>query len=224
MTPPAADKKPASGASGGRRKRAEPPANEAEAAATQRRYRVTGGIFLVALAAIVLPMLFDLEPPALEPLPDVSSKEALPQLESLPETATDTGFIEEAQALSDQIDADGYLVDGGQRFGEPTLHESEQEPVSADDTSPADAQAQPASAAAWAVQVAAFSDRDNAKAFRDRLKADGFAAFISSVKRSGNVLHRVAVGPMINRSDADRERGQLARRYDVEAIIVGFQA
>lgn len=216
MTPPSTDKKPATSAKGGRRKRAEPPVNAAEAAATQRRYRVTGGIFLIALAAIVLPMLFDLEPPALEPLPDVSAADALPELAPLPPEDTDTSFIDEAQALSDQIDPDGYLVDGGQRFGEPTLSESEGEPS-------ADGSASKASAA-WAVQVAAFSDRDNARAFRDRLKADGFAAFISSVKRSGSELHRVAVGPMVNRNDADRERGQLARRYDVEAIIVGFQA
>ncbi len=214
MTPPSSDKKSASG--GRRRKRAEPAVNEAEAAATQRRYRVTGGIFLVALAAIVLPMLFDLKPPALEPLPDVSANDALPELAPLPLEDTDTALIDEAQALSDQIDPDGYLIEGGQRFGEPTLSESETE-----------SQADPgavAASAAWAVQVAAFSDRANARAFRDRLKADGFAAFISSVKSSGTVLHRVAVGPMINRNDADRERGQLARRYDVEAIIVGFKA
>lgn len=211
MTPPSSDKKPATG--GRRRKRAEPAVNEAEAAATLRRYRVTGGIFLVALAAIVLPMLFDLTPPSLEPLPDVIASDALPELAPLPPEDTDTSFIDEAAALSDQIDDDGYLVDGGQRFGEPTLSESMEAP-----------QTDAAPVAAWAVQVAAFSDRDNARAFRDRLKADGFAAFISSVKRSGNVLHRVAVGPMINRNDADRERSQLARRYDVEAIIVGFQA
>lgn len=194
-----------------------------EEQAVRRRYRVTGGVFLAAVALIVLPMLFDPAAPSDVDLPSVSMPTDLPVLDEPPPLLHDDGFIAEAEAQEARVDEDGYDRQTGGRIGEPfLLEEGEVEARQAAGTTTDDrpANAQPL----WAVQVAAFADRANARAFRDQLKKDGFAAFTTSVKRSGEILHRVAVGPLVSRSDAESERQTLAKQYELDAIIVGFEA
>ena len=74
----------------------------------------------------------------------------------------------------------------------------------------------------WAVQVASFAQAANATALRDRLVGDGYTAFLSTVKRDGQTVTRVAVGPFIDRADAAAEKSELDGRYDVQAAIVRF--
>jgi DedD protein len=73
------------------------------------------------------------------------------------------------------------------------------------------------------VQVASFSEQTNAVNLRDRLRADGYAAFLSESKRGNGRSTRVAVGPVIERSEAERLRGELAGRYAAQAIVVRFE-
>ena len=208
----------------------------------QTRYRLIGTIFLVAVAAVALPMLFDGEgvaPMQLDPLPPAEFDVA-PDLSPPPDM---TPALEVRRELIEEIDADGFARDTGTRVGEPVLLE---EPA---DEAPAiaaagDASAQrgdlagepnpppPATAAGdasppelelkWAVQVASFAQAANATALRDQLVGDGYTAFLSNVKRDGQTVTRVAVGPFIDRADAAREKDELDRRYDVQAAIVRF--
>lgn len=202
------------------RKRAgsAPQPSDDELDAQRRRYRVTGGIFLAALAIIVLPMLFDPAAPTAVELPTAAVDAEVPTLGPPPTILSDEGFIADAQAEEARVDEDGYDRDSGGRIGEPVLVEP------SESSSPAAAEPGSGAQPLWAVQVAAFADRANARAFRDQLKKDGYSAFTTSIKRSGSILHRVAVGPLVSRSDAESERQALARRYELEAIIVEFEA
>ncbi len=74
--------------------------------------------------------------------------------------------------------------------------------------------------AVWGVQLASFSDRDNATALRNRVRDDGYPALLSRVKRLTGARTRVAVGPILSRSEADDLRQELSRRYDLDAIVV----
>ncbi len=90
---------------------------------------------------------------------------------------------------------------------------------------PADADSAGAKAAgsdAWAVQVASFARAANAEDFRSRLRKDGYEAFISTAKVHGQVLSRVAVGPLLDRGRAETLRGELAGRYKVRARLMTF--
>ncbi len=180
----------------------------------QTRYRVTGSVFLLALAAIFFPMLFDgdgLEPLELPPLPeqeiDVSAAEAV-QNEPLPDFASTIAGRDELLA---ETDAEGYRRETGVRFGEPVLAAAD-EPLEM----PADA---------WAVQIGSFAAYERAIALRDQLRSDGYDALFSNVK-TGNEkpdkLTRVAVGPMIDREDADRLKAELTDRYGLDAMVVRF--
>ncbi len=54
---------------------------------------------------------------------------------------------------------------------------------------------------AWAIQLGAFSTRENADREVARLRKRGYAAFVLEYRASGKVLYRVRVGP-----EQDRER------------------
>ena len=187
----------------------------------QTRYRLIGTIFLVAVAAVVLPMLFDGEgvaPMQLDPVP-AADFDVSPDTSPPPDM---TPALEARRELTEEIDPDGFATDTGTRVGEPVLLEE-----------PADEAEPPVTAAAvdappdplelkWAVQVASFAQAANATALRARLVGDGYTAFLSNVKRDGQVVTRVAVGPFIERADAAAEKSELDRRYNVQAAVVQF--
>ena len=172
----------------------------------QTRYRLTGLVFLLAVGAIFLPLLFDgdgVEPMQLDPLPppDIEvERDVAPPPDMTPVVAA-------RDALKSAVDEDGYATDTGTRFGDAVLVE---------DDAAADADLK------WAVQVASFTQEENADRLIERLQGDGYAAFVSNVKQSGEPATRVAVGPLIERDAAVRLKGELDRRYDFEAVVVRF--
>lgn len=169
------------------------------------RYRLTGCIFLIAVAAVVLPMLFDgagVEPMHLPPLPAAD-------VTVVPDTAPPPDLspaLEARHELEAEIDADGFDRATGTRIGEARLLE--------DTEAHGDLK--------WAVQVASFERRENAVARREALLADGYEAFLSDVKRDGRVVTRVAIGPLIDRDDAASLKAELDGRYSDEAVVVRF--
>ncbi|MEM9171246.1 MAG: SPOR domain-containing protein [Pseudomonadota bacterium] len=99
------------------------------------------------------------------------------------------------------------------------------EPVS---ESPSEASVEPAPAqpvapapeggvSLWVVQLGSFSNADNAQRLADRYKAQGLPAFMSRVERDGRSFHRVRIGPVATRTEADEivlqltQAGQTAR-------------
>ena len=55
----------------------------------------------------------------------------------------------------------------------------------------------------YLVQVASFSSEQNANVLASRLQADGLPVLMDVVDRTAGRLHRVRVGPYVERSDAD---------------------
>ena len=169
------------------------------------RYRLTGSIFLVAVAAVVLPMLFDgagVEPMHLAALP-AADFEVKPDTSPTPDLSPAIAARREIEAV---VDRDGFDRDTGTRIGEARLLP----------------EAEASSGLNWAVQVASFERRESAIARRDVLLADGYEAFLSTAKRDGRVMTRVAVGPLVDRDDAIRLKAELDDRYPDEAVVVRF--
>ncbi|MGH8215571.1 MAG: SPOR domain-containing protein [Rhodanobacteraceae bacterium] len=74
---------------------------------------------------------------------------------------------------------------------------------------------------AWAVQLAAFSDRSAAEKLRDRLRSQGFDGYVDSVKTSrGSTLWRVRAGPFATREVAEGARGRIADQIKIKGNIV----
>ena len=176
----------------------------------QTRHRVTGTVFLLAVAAIILPMLFDEEPPEIErPYPAAPQELAV---QPDPSPAPDMSELTEAATrLVESVDADGFATDTGVRLGEPVLLPE----TPAQPEAPAETALEPA----WAVQVGAFAEPANAEAQRERLRADGYAALMSTIRSGSGESTRVAVGPIISREDAAALELELERRYDLDAVV-----
>jgi DedD protein len=170
----------------------------------ETRYRVTGSLFLLAVAVICLPMLLDGAGLPARDLPPLPMGEQLPEVRALEPPAPESDFVARVEKLREQVDDDGFLTQSGTRFGEPVL-------------TPANARTD-----AWAVQVASFADGGNAEDFRARLRADGYEAFISTAKADGKVLSRVAVGPLLDRRRAQTLQEELSARYAVQARLMNF--
>lgn len=78
----------------------------------------------------------------------------------------------------------------------------------------------PKAAGAWAVQLAAFSDRGSADKLRDRLRSQGFDGYVDNVKTSKGELWRVRAGPFATREVAETQRGRIADSIKIKGNIV----
>lgn len=72
----------------------------------------------------------------------------------------------------------------------------------------------------WAVQVGALASASDADALRDRLRGDGFTAYVETLRTERGTLYRVRVGPEIRRADADRLRDALKARLGLDGQVV----
>ena len=75
-------------------------------------------------------------------------------------------------------------------------------------------------AGGWAVQLAAMGAQADANALRDRLRANGFDAYVDSVTVSGKRLWRVRAGPQTQRADASRVREAIHGKLGISGNIV----
>ncbi len=167
------------------------------------RYRVTGSLFLLALAVIFLPMLFDGAGQPAPVAPPASTSEPVPELPEFEDIVPTSDVVERTSALAAEVDEEGFSTETGTRIGEPVL-----------ETPGADA-------TVWAVQAAAFASVDNARSFRERLREGGYEAYVSSVRTDDDeIMHRVAVGPYLSVADANAAQDAIASAYAVNPRVV----
>jgi DedD protein len=86
--------------------------------------------------------------------------------------------------------------------------------------------ASPATAAgtdpiAWVVQVGSFSQSANALALRDKLRKNGFTAFVEKYQERGTSSYRVRVGPELKRETAEKQLAQLKTKFQLKGIVMG---
>ena len=172
----------------------------------QTRYRVTGSLFFSALAIICIPMLFDGEGISSLELEALTQQVPVKPVKPLNQLAPSSDYVERIEALREGVDDDGFDVTTKTRFGEPVLSEPE------------------VSTSAWAIQVASFSEQGNARSFRSDLRSQGYEAFISTTNSGSEIRHRVAVGPLLNESDAMALRTELAELLEVDARLMAFSS
>ena len=169
----------------------------------QIRYRITGTIFLLMVSIIFLPMFFDgagLEVDAkFKEIPEyeVSAKSSVVITEF-------AGSRVEVNELRSSIDSDGFDQENRTLLGYPSLTEVND------------------GAVVWAVQIASFNDEENAYQLKNELRLDGYEAFISRMKSGGEILNRVAVGPMLDKEVAVALRDEIEQKFSFDPRVVGF--
>ena len=171
------------------------------------RYRISGSLFLLAIAVIFLPMIFDgagVAVPIPAPVPEASTPAV--EVPAYDEVVPATNVVAQVEALKSEVDDQGFSTATTERFGEPVLV-----PIT-DETS------------VWAVQAGSFSKQSNAQAFRSKLRASGLEAFISTSRSAVQDVHyRVAVGPLLDMADAQQIAQRVQAEFEVQPRIVAMQ-
>jgi DedD protein len=170
----------------------------------QTRYRATGSLFLLAIAIICLPMIFDgegLAPVEIEPL---ALAEESPVVQKIQEIAPASDVVARVDELRSQVDNEGFLTSDGSKFAEPVLSDPDE------------------NTAVWAVQVASLQNVDNARKLRSDLRERGYEAFISTVKSDDEIMSRVAIGPLLSEANALEMLQKLSRAMSLEGRLMAF--
>ncbi len=168
-----------------------------------KRYRITGSIFLIAIAVIVFPMIFDgdgLPPVQMAPMPELK----LPENPSPPPVVEENPYVEKVEALAASVDEEGFSTENGTLIGEAVLSEPDSKTGN------------------WAIQLGSFSSEARALSLRDELRAQGYEAFVSSIKSNGRVMIRVAVGPYLDGAEAEKIRRKLAKSLAPDARVMAL--
>ena len=168
------------------------------------RHRLTGTLFLLSAGYILIMLLVGEPVSESENIPELQVDiEKIPDIPSFDEVASESDVVEVIEELKSALDEDGFSTENGTLFGQPVLV-----PLSSDSK-------------VFSVQAASFKIVNNANNLRDKLRAAGYEAFISSVKnKEGAIIHRVAVGPLLDKKDAEQMRLSIDNEFSLEAQIM----
>jgi cell division septation protein DedD len=75
----------------------------------------------------------------------------------------------------------------------------------------------------WAVQLASFSEQENAVQLVSRLKNLGYPSFIRQQYNSGNKIAKVLVGPLADRLQAKEVLEKCRVKFDLTGYIVKYK-
>ena len=168
------------------------------------RYRLTGTLFLLSAGYILIMLLMGEPVSESADIPELQVDiEKIPDIPSFDEVASESDVVEVIEELKSAVDEDGFSTENGTLFGQPVLV-----PLSSDSK-------------VFSVQAASFKIVNNANNLRDKLRAAGYEAFISSMKnKEGAIIHRVAVGPLLDKKDAEQMRISIDNEFSLEAQIM----
>lgn len=76
--------------------------------------------------------------------------------------------------------------------------------------------------AAWVIQIASFSNRDNAVSFVEKLKKAGHKAYRRESAKQGKTIYRIFVGPYIEKERATKALAELKKLTDSRGILLPF--
>ncbi len=68
----------------------------------------------------------------------------------------------------------------------------------------------------WVIQVGSFKEKKNAAAERDKLRKQGFVAFVESF----NDMYRVRVGPELNKAKAQKNQRLLEKKNAIKTLLI----
>lgn len=202
---------------------------ESNSTASGQKRRVVGAIVLLALAVIILPMIFDGEgsyqPPVETRIPERPIIELIPEVQQTRPVMSDSAAASLAGA---DAAAPASMAGDSNVAGEPqtsALEAGEDIPKSAAALA---ADARPALAAnglpeGWVVQVGSFQNADNAAALTSRLLAADQRAFERRRRTDNGELVIVLVGPVTTRQAAQSLLSTIAEQEGIEGLVKPFE-
>lgn len=189
------------------------------------KQRMIGALVLLALAVIFLPMLFTRED---EVRQVVVEAPPMPKAPPAPRVEVEPVAVPEPVILPEEPPPSTAVASTPATPAVPAASTSTRDKTQAANPAPPPAQAKVAEAsrldanslpASWSIQLASLSSSANAQALQKTLRSQGYNAYIRHV----DGMNRVYVGPVIERSEANRLRDQLKRQHSLSGFVVRFQ-
>lgn len=207
--------------------------------------RLVGAAVLVALAVIFIPMLLDDTPSPYEPITETNipprpaeedqfSSRIIPMD---PEPAMEPEVIEPLAAVEPEPESPPVMTEpetvpeaeappAPAAEPAPVEETAEQPPAVDPEPAPVDEPAAPAIESAavtgWVIQLGSFSKRENAQGLEKKLREAGYPAYVEPLQQNGVTSYRVRVGPEVMRSEADKLRDQINKRFELNGIVVRY--
>lgn len=189
------------------------------------KQRMVGALVLLALAAVFLPMLFNRadQPRAVRvEAPPMPAAPAPLQIET-PEPDVPEPALAEAPASAPAVEAAAGAAP------EPVAPPAAAVPAASPAVAPP-VRSEPVAAPAsrldgdglplsWSVQLVSLSNAARAQELQQRLRQQGHNAYIRSV----DGMQRVFVGPLLDKSEAQRLAQEIGRQQRLSPIVVRFQ-
>ncbi|MAZ44005.1 MAG: hypothetical protein CMF48_02330 [Legionellales bacterium] len=188
----------------------------------QLKERLFGGVVIVALAIVFIPMLFDQSIPK-----EVSPYSSLPEAPDWSEENDITvpeHWIASEQESQDKDKTVIYNL-AKNRIRTTDLNEQPQNNVPASPTHEAAKQKIEPEAVirkVWAIQLASFNEADNAEDLAQELRMNGYPAYTTKAKQADKETMRVMVGPEIDKREAQNLKSVLKTRFNLEGIVVPY--
>ena len=190
------------------------------------KQRIVGTVVLLTLAFIFLPIVFDgqgsYEPAMTSRIPDSPQVSILPEpVQSRPIIIAETETEREAELASPASnDAAGAEVPIAVEAAPESVGGTTSEPVFSREVPQLDRAGLPQ---AWVVQLASFSDVENARNLLARLQSAGYKAYIRSVVGDQGGRSRVLVGPWVVRARADETQTELQAQFQLAGMVVAYE-
>ena len=73
---------------------------------------------------------------------------------------------------------------------------------------------------AFALQVSTVTIKKNAYALRDKLRKDGYSAYVESSTKNGKTSYRVRIGPELDMSRLKKMKATLSKEQGLDGFIV----
>lgn len=212
-------------------------------------YRLTGSIFLIALAVILLPIVLDgdaserlIEQAKIPATPDfdVALISMSNDIKTSETQKLDTSPLSESKLATLKKNTTPLQSESAKNDAEKHVENEEVKSVTASSNQPkeqivvskpspkvdnsaspkADNNAKPLfNKSAYLVQLGTFSSETNANKLVAKVKKAGYLA---NVKTTDQGLHRVIVGPYLEKDVAAKERDKLKKAFKLDGILIKY--
>jgi DedD protein len=169
------------------------------------KQRIVGAFVLVALAIIIIPLVFDFS--GARTVDTHSQIPVMPEIQ--PAVVSQPTRPENITPAEPDDQMFQFGVEGTQQ-GEDLKDEapslsSEGLPVS------------------WVLQVGSFRDKTTATELVNNLLKDDYRAFVREKKDSKGTLSRVFVGPKVLKKKLTQEKVEIDKKYGVDSLLIRFE-
>ena len=200
----------------------------------QLKQRVVGAAVLVMVGGIFIPLFLDNSSVERE-LPEVPSIPPLPQTNFssrvVPLSESDIDALEQRSRANVTPPRPPESVPEPAPLNSDTDVTKAQSAAMATDSTPA---AEPsmekitvpsprAGVAAWTVQLGSFANDANAKRLIEKLRADGYPAYLQRQAGADATEFKVRVGPQIRRDEAEKVLLQLQQKFALKGMLLRYQ-